>query len=115
MKKTRMILGMMGVLLAAGSARATLYTETFDSGNEVGAIPVGNPVGITFSGTVSDVPAGQTLDNLTVTLDVSGGVNGSLYAYLVAPNGTAVTLLNQPGVTGGNPFGGFGSGLSVTL
>jgi len=33
----------------------------------------------------------------------------------VAPNGTMVVLLNQPGVTGGNPFGYAGSGLNVTL
>ena len=33
----------------------------------------------------------------------------------MAPNGTMVVLLNQPGVTGGNPFGYAGSGLNVTL
>jgi subtilisin-like proprotein convertase family protein len=116
MIKTRINLGLVMVMvLAAVSARATLYTETFDSGSAVGSIPEGNPVGITFGGTVSDIPAGLDVGSLTVTLNVSGGVNGSLYAELVAPNGTAVTLLNQPGTSPGNPFGGLGSGLSVTL
>ena len=64
---------------------------------------------------VSDIPGGSTVGGLTVDLTVSGGYNGNLYAYLVAPNGTLVTLLNQPGVTGGNPFGYGGSGLNVTL
>jgi subtilisin-like proprotein convertase family protein len=114
--KTRIILGMMmGLGLVAFNARATMYDTTFDSGSAVGSIPVGNPVGITFSGTVSDVPAGLDVSSLTVTLNVSGGVDGNLYAYLVAPNGTAVTLLDRPGTGPGNPFGGLGSGLSVTL
>ena len=80
------------------------------------AIPDGNPVGVTFHGnSVSDIPGGSTVGGLTVDLNISGGYNGNLYAYLVAPNGTLVMLLNQPGVTGGNPFGYAGSGLNVTL
>ena len=79
------------------------------------AIPDGNPVGVSFSETVSGIPGGSTVGGLTVDLTVSGGYNGNLYAYLVAPNGTLVMLLNQPGVTGSNPFGYAGSGLNVTL
>jgi len=48
-------------------------------------------------------------------LELSGGFNGDLYSYLVAPNGTLVVLLNRPEVTTGNPFGYAGSGLDVTL
>ena len=55
------------------------------------------------------------MGGLTVDLSVSGGYNGNLYAYLVAPNGTLVMLLNQPGATISNPFGYGGSGLNVTL
>ena len=100
-------------VLGAGVARGTLYTETF--GGLSTAIPEGNPVGVTVSESVGNIPSGMTVGGLTVDLTVSGGYNGSLYAYLVAPNGTLVTLLNQPGVTGGNPFGYAGSGLNVTL
>jgi hypothetical protein len=53
--------------------------------------------------------------SLTVTLDVSGGYNGFLYAYLVAPNGNMAMLLNGPGTSGGNPYGYSGSGLNITL
>jgi len=38
-----------------------------------------------------------------VNLSVSGSYNGNLYAYLVAPNGTLVLLLNRPGSWSGNP------------
>jgi subtilisin-like proprotein convertase family protein len=55
------------------------------------------------------------VSGLTVGLDISGGYNGGLVAYLVAPNGTMVYLVNQPGVSGGNPFGAPGSGMDVTL
>jgi subtilisin-like proprotein convertase family protein len=88
-------------------AKASLYA--------VGSIPDGNPVGASFAGSYTDADAGATVSGLTVNLTVSGGYNGNLYAYLVAPNGMLVTLLNQPGVTGGNPFGYAGSGLNVTL
>jgi len=109
--KNQIICGLITVLLAATSARAGLYPETFSSG---GAIPDGNPVGATFSGTVSDA-AGITVSGLTVGLNISGGYNGNLYAYLVAPNGTLVMLMNQPGVSPGNPFGASGSGMNITL
>ena len=110
--KTRILFGITAVMLAATGARASLYTEDFNNVNT--AIPEGNPVGVAFSGTVSDA-GGSMVGDLTVTLNVSGGYNGNLFSYLVAPNGTMTVLLNQPGVTGSNPFGYSGSGLNVTL
>ena len=97
---------MTAVLLAAAGARAGII-ENFNVNT---VIPEGNPVGVTFSGTVGDA-GGGTVSGLTVTLNVSGGYNGYLYSYLVAPNGAMTVLLNQPGVTGSNPFGYSGSGL----
>ena len=102
----------MTMLLAATSAPAALYTETFNGVNT--AIPDGNPAGVTISGTVSDVAAGYPVLGLTVTLSINGGYNGDLYAYLVAPNGTRVGLMNQPGV-GVNGFGASGAGMNITL
>jgi len=105
-------------LAPGGSApvsRALDSVETFSSGRSVGPIPDGNPVGVTFVGTVSDIPAGFTVSGLTVNLNISGGYNGDLYAYLMAPNGTAVVLLNQPGVSDSNPFGASGAGMNITL
>jgi len=111
--KTQTIIGLLTMLLGAGVARGALYTETFSGVST--AIPDGNPVGVSISETVSDIPGGSTVGGLTVDLSVSGGYNGNLYAYLVAPNGTLVMLLNQPGATISNPFGYGGSGLNVTL
>jgi subtilisin-like proprotein convertase family protein len=111
--KTGIYFGLMAAFLTVTLAHGTLYTENFDNVNT--AIPQGNPVGVTFSQTVSDIPAGETVGGLTVSFDVSGGYNGNLYGYLVAPNGTMVVLLNQPGVTGSTPFGYGGSGYNVTL
>lgn len=98
--------------LCSISARATLYTETFNSVNA--GIPDGNPLGVSLSGIVSDIPAGWTVSGLTVTLNLSGGYNGDLYSYLVNPAGVRVLLMNQPGVAI-NGFGAGGSGLNVTL
>jgi subtilisin-like proprotein convertase family protein len=53
---------------------------------------------------------------VTVGLNVTGGYNGDLYAYLVSPNGTVVVLLNQPGVVNPNTDFGFSDpGFNVTL
>ena len=107
MKKLTMI-GMMATLLATVmNAGASLYP--------IGSIPDGNPVGVSFTGNYDQAAPGATVSGLTVDLSISGGYNGNLYTYLVAPNGTMVLLLNQPGATIGNPFGYAGSGLNVTL
>ena len=112
-KKTQTAIGLLALMLSTGVVRGSLYTETFNGVNV--AIPDGNPVGVSLTETVSDIPGGSTVGSLTVDLSVSGGYNGNLYAYLVAPNGTLVMLLNQPGATISNPFGYVGSGLNVTL
>lgn len=109
-----MITGMLaGVLIVAGSTcQAGLYIESFSPN---ATIPEGNPVGLIFADTVSGIPSGSILSGLIVTLDVSGGYNGDFVISLRAPNGGSVSLLDQPGVTGGNPYGYGGSGLNLTL
>ena len=102
-------------LPAAAPAQPTPYIENFAGGRSVGPIPDGNPIGVTFPGTVSDIPAGFTVGALTVGLDLSGGFNGNLYAYLVAPGGTQVVLLNEPGVAVDPPLGASGPGMTITL
>ena len=107
MKKST-LMGIMAALLATVmDAGASLYP--------IGSIPDGSPVGVSFTGTYDGAASGSTVGSLTVSLSISGGYNGNLYSYLVAPNGTMVVLLNQPGATGGNPFGFAGSGLNITL
>jgi len=78
-------------------------------------IPDGNPVGLAPVGTVSGLGGNGLITGLSVDLSISGGYNGDLYGYLEAPNGSTVVLLDQPGVTGGNPFGYGGSGFNINL
>ena len=112
--KKQFLIGTLLTLLAASAAPGSLYIENFTSGDSVGAIPDGSPIGVTFSGMVSDAP-GMAVGELTLTLNISGGFNGNLFAYLNAPDGTHVVLMNQPGVSGENPFGASGAGMNITL
>jgi len=74
-------------------------------------IPDGNPVGVASTINVSGL---GTIGTISLTLNISGGNNGDLYAYL-SYGGNVVTLLNRPGVTGGNPLGFTASGYNVTV
>ena len=97
----------LGMGLAAHGA---LYTETFSSGfANGGTIPDGGSLSDTR--TVSDVTIpNPTIVAVTVTLNISGGWNGDLYAYL-SYDGHLLTLLNRVGTgTGSEPTFTFGYG-----
>jgi subtilisin-like proprotein convertase family protein len=65
-------------------------------------------------GTYDGAPVGSTVSSLTVSLNISGGFNGDLYAYLVSPSGTSVMFMNRPGMSL-NGFGASGAGMNITL
>jgi subtilisin-like proprotein convertase family protein len=97
--------------LAATPSQASLFSQTFGGG----AIPDGNPTGVSFTGTFTAADTGtDPVLGITVGLNVSGGYNGSLFCYLIAPNGTRITLMNEPGM-GVNFFGATGAGMNLTL
>lgn len=99
-------------LLTATLAQAALtVSQTFSPGVEISA---GNPVGVVEAESFTAAGAGNQVLGITVGLNISGGYNGSLYAYLVAPNGTLVTLMNEPG-TSVDGFGAESSGMNITL
>lgn len=104
--KTKLILG----LLLAGifSAQATL----FSNGTLSTAIPDNNPNG--YASTIAVGGLSSQLTSVSVQLDVTGGYNGDLYAYLTY-NGSLVTLLNRVGTGGGNSFGYSDAGLNISL
>jgi subtilisin-like proprotein convertase family protein len=77
------------------------------------AIPDANPVGLTSTINVSGMYSGIT--SLTLTLDITGGFNGDLYAYLLSPDNTMVVLLNRVGMESSNPFGYSDAGFNITL
>jgi len=105
-------------LLAAslGVAQATLYTTNWNSGfANGGVVPDNNFSGWSDTRMVSAVPAGA-FTSLSVNLQLSGGWNGDLYAYLVHDSGFTVLLDHVgTGVSGVSAFGYGDSGMNVTL
>jgi subtilisin-like proprotein convertase family protein len=104
----------LAVALGAGlTAQADIiYNYSGPSYN----IPDGDPAGVFSQITVSG--ALPSLSDITVTLNLSGGYNGDLYAYL-SYNGALVPLLNRVGV-GSSPsttsaVGYSDSGFHLTL
>ncbi len=97
-----------GVLVTGLVARGGIE---YSDGSDV-VIPQGNPVGISSTATVSGYE--PVITSVSVSLDISGGNNGNLYAYL-SYDGQLVTLLDLPGVTGSNPVGYTDAGMNVTL
>ena len=105
--KKQLLIGFL-MLAAQLPAAAGFYTYS----GPAYTIPDGNPSGVWSSVTVNgEAPA---LAAVTVTMNVSGGYNGDLYAYL-SYKGRLVPLLNRLGVSGSNPFGWNGAGMNVTL
>jgi subtilisin-like proprotein convertase family protein len=76
-------------------------------------IPDNDSVGVADNRTVSGTSI-TSIDLITVTLNITGGWNGDLYAYLVHDTGFSV-LLNRPGRTLATPDGSASSGMVVTL
>ncbi len=98
------------------SANATIYTTNWSSGFVNGQIvPDNNFSGWSDTRSVSTMPAG-TFTGLTVDLQLSGGWNGDLYAYLVHSSGFSVLLDRVgTGVSGVSSFGYGDAGMNVNL
>ena len=108
---------MCGLLLCSRlTSNSALYTETFNSGfANNGIIPDGSTTG--WSDTRTLVIADNSITSIAVTLNVLGGFNGDLYAY-ISHNGVLVPLLNRVGVATSSPTSSFGysdSGFNITL
>lgn len=103
---------MAGVLaVGAIDSRATLYQSGAQSG---GTIFDNNGSGSVFKYDFGATGAGATITSLTVNLNISGGFNGDLYAYLTHDGATAI-LLNRIGTTGAGTFGNSQAGMNVTF
>jgi hypothetical protein len=80
-----------------------------------GYIPDSSAVGLSDTATASGYL--PTISQVSVNLNISGGYNGDLYAYL-SYGGVLVPLLNRVGVTatgGGKAFGYGDTGFNITL
>src|SRR5204863_5316935 len=99
------------------SSHAAVYSLSYNSGfANSGVIPDANAAGWTDSRTVSGI-SDLSISDISVKLNVSGGYNGDLYAYL-SYNGVLVPLLNRVGVAASSPSSSFGysdTGFNVTL
>lgn len=115
--KLNKVLGILALRLSL-SAQATLYQNQFNSGfANSGNIPDGNLSGWSDFRNLTGAGMASQITGVTVTLNISGGYNGDLYAYLSFGN-VLVPLLNRVGVGtthGGDPFGYSDSGMSVTF
>jgi subtilisin-like proprotein convertase family protein len=103
-----------GILLCLWTTTASAQTTNYNfSFSPNAAVPDGNASGLALNANVTGVNGG--IADLTVSLDISGGYNGDLYAYLRGPNGGFSVLLNRTGVTDGNSFGYDDTGFNVTF
>jgi subtilisin-like proprotein convertase family protein len=109
----RLIFLAIAFLFAGLAQGQTLTNYTFTSGTLNAAIPDGSAVGITEVASVGVLPGLVT--NVTVNLDITGGFNGDLYAYLTGPDGQIAILLNRVGVATGNSVGYSDAGFNITL
>ena len=108
--KTKFVSSILGLMALTGLGQSLTGSYT---NSTITAIPDGSPVGVMEQFTVSGL--GGSISNVSVSLDITGGFNGDLYAYLVDPQGQMVVLLNRPGVTSLNPFGYSDAGMNITL
>src|SRR5689334_3241324 len=99
---------LISVAFGCVTTQAQTFTDTVNT-----AIPDGNPTGLSSSINVTGL-AGQLLD-ITVSLDISGGSNGDLYAFLSHGSTGFAVLLNRTGKTGSDPFGYGDAGFHITL
>jgi len=112
MKKATFLVAVL-LLVLVRAAQAD-FVETFSTGfANGGVIPDGSLTGWSDTRTLSGAPAGPITD-LSVSLNLSGGWNGDLYAYLVHSSGFTV-LLNRVGVASGNSVGYSTAGMNVTF
>lgn len=97
--------------VASPATAATVWTSP--TWNVTTAIPDNDDVGLTDSRAVS-VPGMMGIESVAVTLDLTGGWNGDLYAYLVHGSGFSV-LLNRPGRSLASPDGSATVGMDITF
>jgi subtilisin-like proprotein convertase family protein len=111
MKKATLVIA--ALLLALARPAQANFIESWNSGfNNGGLIPDGSLTG--WSDTRSVAGAAGAITDVSVTLNLSGGWNGDLYAYLLHNSGFAV-LLNRVGVATGNNAGYGNAGMNVVL
>ena len=110
---------MINLAITAAAAALTLTTALADTTTNINftanqTVPDADANGLVLNGTVSGLTG--DIVSLNVTLDITNGFNGDLYAYLVGPNSGFAVLLNRTGVSNNASAFGYGNaGFNITL
>ena len=107
MKKISTLI-LVGVAACAISAKATFLSGTGPGGTILDNDASGLSSTIMFNNTISSIT------DVRVHLNITGGYNGDLYAYLTHDGATAI-LLNRIGTTGSGTFGSSQAGMNIFL
>src|ERR1017187_8224909 len=91
--KRQIVVFSLALIMGWTAQGGIIYSSFADSGN----IPDGNASGSAGTATASGFL--PTISDISVKLNISGGYNGDLYAYL-SYGGVLLPLLNRVGVTG---------------
>lgn len=111
MKPILILAGCAGLSISAMAQEAPSTASATLNPNAT--ITDGNLVGVQETFDLSGLSG--SLTDLQVQLNITGGLNGDLYAYLVDPQGQMAVLINRLGVDGSNPVGAADGGLNVIL
>ena len=106
----------LALTAAAALTLTTALADTTSSFNFTAnqTVPDADPNGLILNGTVSGLTG--SIINVNVTLDITNGFNGDLYAYLVGPNAGFAVLLDRVGVSNNASAFGYGNaGFNITL
>src|ERR1039457_6213942 len=95
------------IALAVG-AGLTAQAGIYSYGGGAYAIPDGSLAGVSSQITISG--ASSSFSDISVAINVSGGYNRDLYAYL-SYDGKLVPLLDRIGLSSSNPAGAAGGGV----
>lgn len=111
MKRKQLKAIVAGMVLCAGAAMGQV--STFNFTNSV-TVPDATIEGVALATNLTGMSG--AINNVNVTLNITGGFNGDLYAYLAGPTGGFAVLLNRVGVSNNASAFGYGDGgFNVTL
>jgi subtilisin-like proprotein convertase family protein len=112
--KTKQILGITAGLMVWAGTVVAQTTETSFTFSVNQLVPDANKNGV-FMTTNLNITGG-TISDVTVSLDITGGYNGDLFAFLSGPNGGYAVLLNRVGVSNDASSFGYGNhGFDIVL
>jgi subtilisin-like proprotein convertase family protein len=108
----KQILTLVMAMAMTTAAFGQIFSTNLNGGSG-SVIPDNNPGGLASQLTVGGVSG--PIGDVTVSLNITGGYNGDLYAYLAGPSGGFAVLLNRSGVSGTSTFGYGDTGFNITL